>query len=116
MQVVVDIHLAVAFLAALCALVFSWSPTGRRVVNAVVALQVIVGLVLAGVLGASHTPLPPTVWLHLIIALAIMACYGAAMRAGKQEGGSTRALLLSIAGLVLILINIALGMHVARLV
>ncbi|HTZ55562.1 MAG TPA: hypothetical protein VMB20_10910 [Candidatus Acidoferrum sp.] len=116
MHVVVEIHLVLAFLSALCALIFSWTPNGRRVVNAVVALQFLMGLVVAGVLGANHEPLPPTVWLHLLIAMAILACYGVAMRLGKRAGGARPALLLSICGLVLILVNIWLGVRVAGMV
>jgi hypothetical membrane protein len=116
MHVVVEIHLVLAFLSALCAVIFSWTPNGRRVVNAVVALQFLMGLVVAGVLGANHEPLPPTVWLHLLIAVVILACYGAAMRVGKRAGGARPALLLSILGLALILVNIWLGARVAGMV
>jgi hypothetical protein len=116
MSVVVEIHLVLAFLSALCALIFSWTPNGRRVVNAVVGLQFLMGLVVAGVLAANHEALPPLVWLHLVVAIAIMACYGSAMRVGKRAGGARTALWLSLAGLVLILVNIWLGAHVAGMV
>jgi hypothetical protein len=116
MSVVVEIHLVLAFLSALCAVIFSWTPNGRRVVNAVVALQFIMGLIVAGAMGANHVPLPPTVWLHLLIAIAILACYGMAMRFGKRAGGARPALLLSILGLALILVNIWLGARVAGMV
>ena len=116
MSIVVEIHLVLAFLSALCALIFSWTPNGRRVVNAVVALQFLMGLVVAGVMGANHQPLPPLVWVHLVVAMAILACYGAAMRAGKRAGGARPALWLSITGLVLIIVNIWLGAHVAGMV
>lgn len=116
LRIVVEIHLVLAFLAALCAVIFSWTPNGRRVVNAVVGLQFLVGLVVAGVLGANHQPLPPTVWLHLLIALAILACYGMAMRYGKRAGGARPALYLSILGLLLILVNIWLGARVGGMV
>jgi hypothetical protein len=111
MEVLLEIHLVVAFLAALCALVFSWNAIGRRVVNAVVGLQFLVGLAVAGSMGAAHVALPPVVWLHLVIALLVLGAYGMAMRAGKRAGGATRALVLSIAGLVLIFVNIWLGWH-----
>jgi hypothetical protein len=111
LTVVLEIHLVVAFLAALCALIFSWTPLGRRVVNAVVALQFLLGVVLAALMGSAHEPLPPQLWGHLIVAVLVMACYGFAMRAGKQAGGARRALVLSIAGLALVIINILLGVH-----
>jgi hypothetical protein len=116
MAAVVEIHLVLAFLSALCALIFSWTPNGRRVVNAVVGLQFIMGLIVAGTLGANHEPLPPTVWPHLLIAIVIMGCYGLAMRFGKRAGGARPALMLSILGLILIFVNIWLGAHVAGMV
>jgi hypothetical protein len=109
MSVVLEIHLVLAFLVALCAVVFSWTPNGRRVVNAVVALQFLMGLVVAAVMGASHIPIPPAVWLHLLIAIAILGCYGMAMRAGRRAGGATLALTLSLVGIALIVINIVIG-------
>ncbi|HTU71355.1 MAG TPA: hypothetical protein VMF11_13680 [Candidatus Baltobacteraceae bacterium] len=111
--IVLEIHLVLAFLVALCAVVFSWTANGRRVVNAVVGLQFLVGLVAAAMLGANHLPIPPAVWLHLLIALAILASYGIAMRTGKRAGGARTALLYSIAGVVLVFLNIWLGLHMA---
>jgi|GEM_PF-2169947 hypothetical protein len=116
MSVVLETHLVVAFLAALCAVIFSWTANGRRVVNAVVGLQFLIGLVLAATMGAYHIQLPPAVWLHLLIALAALAAYGIAIRAGKQAGGASRALIFSIVGLVLVVLNIATGLHLAKLV
>lgn len=110
MEAVLEIHLVIAFLLALCAIIFSWNAMGRRVVNAVAALQFIVGLVAAGMLGKNA---PPTVWVHLLIALLILGAYGAAMSAGKRAGGSTRALVFSLVGFVLVFVNIWLGWHMA---
>ncbi len=116
LRTVTEIHLVLAFLSALCAVIFSWTPNGRRVVNAVVALQFVMGLVVAGVMGANHEVLPPAVWLHLLVAVLILGAYGMAMRFGKRAGGARPALYLSILGLVLIVVNIWLGAHVAGMV
>jgi quinol-cytochrome oxidoreductase complex cytochrome b subunit len=113
MSVLLEIHLVVAFLLALCAIIFSWNAPGRRVVNAIAGLQFIVGLIVAGMFGSSHTPLPPQVWLHIVAAILILACYGMAMRFGKRAGGSGTALGFSIAGLILIFYNIYLGWSMA---
>jgi quinol-cytochrome oxidoreductase complex cytochrome b subunit len=113
MSVIVEIHFVLAFLAALCALVFSWTALGRRVVNAVVGLQFLMGLIVAGVLGANHEPLPPQTWLHLAIAVLVLGAYGMAIRAGRRAGGASRAMIFSIAGLVLLLLNVWIGMNVA---
>ena len=112
MNVLLEIHLVVAFLLALCAIIFSWNAAGRRVVNAVAGLQFLVGVIAAIVMGA-HPPLPPQVWVHLIIALLVMAAYGMAMRFSKRAGGNTVALVLSIVGLLLVLWNIYLGWTMA---
>jgi hypothetical protein len=105
--------LVLAFLAALCAVVFSWTSNGRRVVNAVVVLQFLVGLVLVAFMGASHQSIPPQVWLHLLVALLILAAYGMAMRFGRQAGGKRIALAFSVAGIALIILNIVMGWRIA---
>jgi len=113
MSILTEIHQVVAFLAVLCAIIFSWNPNGRRVVSAVVALQFLLGLAVAGVMGAQHLAPPPSLWEHLALAVAILACYGLAMRFGKQAGGAVRALAFSVAGLLLVLLNVYLGLHMA---
>jgi hypothetical protein len=113
MSVLLETHLVVAFLLAFCAIIFSWNPAGRRVVNAVAGLQILIGIALAATMGMSRIPLPPSVWIHLLIALLIMASYGFAMRAGKRAGGANKGLLFAIAGLVLIVVNIAYGWKLA---
>lgn len=113
MKIVLEIHLVVAFLLVLCALIFSWNVSGRRVVNAVAVLQFLVGLAVAGMMGAAHMMLPPPVWIHIILALAIMACYGMAMRFGKRAGSSNLAVVFSVLGLLLVLANVYLGWHMA---
>jgi hypothetical protein len=112
MNVIVEIHFVLAFLAALCALVFSWTALGRRVVNAVVGLQFLMGLIVAAVKGANHVPLPPQTWLHLAIAALVLAAYGMAIAAGRRAGGASRAMIFSIVGLVLLLLNVWIGMNV----
>lgn len=107
----IDVHFVLAFLVALCAAVFSWNALGRRVMSAVVGIQVVSGLALAGVLGASHQPLPHGIWLHIVGAFAALLCYGFASRAGRRPGGDRAALLLSIAGLVCVAATLTLGLR-----
>jgi hypothetical protein len=113
MDVILEIHLVLAFLAALCGIVFSWNALGRRVVSAVVGLQFLMGLVVAGAMGANHIPLPPEVWVHLVIALLVLGAYGMAAGASRRAGGANRALVLSIVGLVLLFLNIWIGLRMA---
>lgn len=111
LSVILEIHLVVAFLLALCALIFSWEPRGLRVVNVVAGLQLLLGLVVAGLFGAGHRAMPPGLWLHIAIALLIVGAYGGAMRFSKRAGGRSAALGLGILGIVLIFWNIYLGLH-----
>jgi hypothetical protein len=114
LSVLLITHRVVAFLVGLCALIFSWNPGGRRVVNAVAGLQLLIGIVLAAYMGIAHVPLPAMIYAHIVAAIAIMACYGFAMREGKRAGGGTRALVLSLLGLVFIVLNIVGGLMMAR--
>lgn len=110
MTIVLEIHLVVAFLALLLALFIGWVDNGRRVMAAVLGLQVLIGLIVAGMLGASHVPLPPEVWSHILGGLLAMFAYIFARRiAGRGKGGI--ALALSAVGLLLILSTIWLGLH-----
>ncbi len=111
MDVILEIHLVVAFLLALCALIFSWESRGLRVVNAVAGLQVLLGLIVAGMFGAAHRALPPQIWLHILIALLILGAYGMAIRMAKRAGSRGPGLALAIIGIVLVFANIYLGFH-----
>lgn len=113
MGVLLEIHYVVAFLLILCALVFSWSVLGRRVVNVVAALQFLLGLALAGVAGANHIALPPLIWVHMLGSLLVLGAYGMAMRFGRRAGGARPALAFSIAGCALVLLTFYLGLHLA---
>lgn len=114
LSVLLSTHWVVAFLVGLCALIFSWNPGGRRVVNAVAALQLLIGIAVAAYMGMNHIPLPMMVYAHIVGAVLIMACYGLAMREGKRAGGGTRALVLSILGLIFVVLNIAGGIMMSR--
>jgi hypothetical protein len=114
LSVLLTTHWVVAFLLGLCALIFSWNSGGRRVVNAVAGLQLLIGIVLAAYVGINHIPFQAMIYAHIVGALVIMACYGMAMREGKRAGGGTRALVLSILGLIFVVLNILGGLMMAR--
>lgn len=113
MGIVQEIHLGVAYLVVLGAIVFSWNSMGRRVMVALTGLQVGVGIVLAGIAGASHVALPPIVGLHIVLALLAMGAYIVARRMGDRPNGSAAALGASLLGIVLIVATIYLGFHMA---
>jgi hypothetical protein len=111
MTTIIDIHFGLAFLVALCALIFSWNTMGRRVVNAVLGLQVLVGLVLAATMGMQHLPLPRGAVWHIAGAIVALGLYGAASAAGKRAGGERTALILAVLGLIAVGCTLYLGMH-----
>lgn len=111
MTVVFEIHYAVAFLVVLCAAIFSWSSMGRRVMNVVVGLQLLVGLVAAALMGMQHAAMPPGIWLHILLALGAAAAYGFARRIGDRAGGASRGLLLSLVGLACVIAAFVVGLR-----
>ena len=111
MSVVLEIHYAIAFLVVLCAVIFSWTSMGRRVMNVVVGLQILVGLLLAAIMGAQHMAMPPGLWLHILLALGAAAAYGFARRIGDSAVGATQGLALSVIGLMCVVAAFAIGLR-----
>ncbi|MEO6834492.1 MAG: hypothetical protein ABI231_01105 [Candidatus Tumulicola sp.] len=115
MTAVADIHFVLAYLVALCALVFSWNALGRRVIGAVLGLQVLAGLALATFLTANHQALPRGAALHIGAALAALLLYGLASRTGKRPDGARGALALSLLGLLCVAATLYLGVRMQLL-
>jgi hypothetical protein len=113
MSILATIHFVLAFLVLLCALVFSWDSRGRRVMNAVLGLQVLCGLIYATAFVMQHAALPSTVWAHVAGSVAALLAYGFARRLGDRPGGAPTGLALSIAGLLCVSATIYLGFHLA---
>jgi hypothetical protein len=111
-SIVATIHFVLAFLVLLCAIVFSWNSRGRRVINAVLGIQVLCGFVYAVPLVVQGA-LPPMVWTHVGGSLAALLAFGFARRLGDRPGGASTGLALSIAGLLCVCATIYLGFHVA---
>ena len=111
MAFAVDVHFLIAFLTALCALVFSWNELGRRVINAVLGLQILVGLVVLGMHVRAHEGFHHELGWHVAGAVAAAACYGAAGAFGRRAGGARAALAASIAGLLLVGATIVVGLR-----
>jgi hypothetical protein len=112
-SIVSTIHFVLAFLVLLCALVFSWNSRGRRVMNAVLGLQILCGIAYAGTLGMQHIPMPPAVGSHIAGAFVALAAYIFARRLGDRPGGERLGLVLSIVGLLCICATLFLGLHMA---
>ena len=113
MSWVLEIHLVVAFLVLLCAIVFSWNSLGQRVMNVVVSVQVLIGLIAVGMLGPRVGTLGPAIWWHLASAIAALIVYVLARRLGDRPGGRRTGMLLGALGFVLVVVGFYLGLHMA---
>ncbi len=102
------VHLGVAFLVLLGAVAFGWVQLGRRVMVALIGLQVLVGLIYAGTLGKAT---PPAVLGHIVVALAAMAAYIVGRRLGERSRGPLWPMLLSAIGLLLVLLAAYMGLR-----
>ena len=110
MNIILEIHLGFAFFVFLVALFIGWVQLGRRVLVTVIGIQILLGLIVAGVAGASHLPLPGMIWLHIVAALLAMGTYIAARRMlDASPKNLVPAIVLSFIGLVLIAFTIWYG-------
>src|SRR6185312_9958713 len=84
------------------ALIMGWVQMGRRVMIAVIGLQVLIGVIVAAWAGAAHHVLPSNLWVHIVGGLLAMFAYIAGRRL-DDRGNRGAALLLSLIGFVLVL-------------
>jgi hypothetical protein len=107
------IHWVFAFLVLLTAVTMGWMQIGQRVMVAVIGIQVLIGIVLAAVLGAGIGGLGARVAEHVLGALLAMGAYIAARRLGER--GASRGVQLALAALGLLLligtVYVGLKMH-----
>lgn len=108
---VVDvIHLVFAFFVVLCALLLGWVQMGRRVMNVVIGIQILIGIVYAAVLGASIAAKGELLAVHVACALAALAAYIFGRRLGERANSKTGAVVLSAIGFVLVIATAYLGL------
>lgn len=113
MTILLEAHLVLAFLVAFCAIVFSWNSMGRSVMSALVGLQFLLGLAVAGMMGAAHEALPPIIFAHILCALGALIVYPLARRLGDRPGGAATGMALGGLGVVLVFLGFYLGLHMA---
>ena len=114
MGTILEIHFVCAFLVLLIAVFIGWVQLGQRVVIAALGLQVLIGLILAAVAGASHAALPASLGIHVAGALLAMAAYIAARRYVERNPQARFAgWAMSLAGLILIVFTIWFGSRLA---
>jgi hypothetical protein len=111
MNVALEVHLGFAFFVFLVALFVGWVQMGRRTMSAILGIQILIGIVAAVWLAIAHYPLPPTLWIHIVGALAAMFAYIAGRRV-YDRGNAGAAVGLSLLGFVLLCFTIWYGWHV----
>lgn len=104
---ILEIHWGFAFLVGVCAIVLGWTQLGRRVMAAVLGLQILIGIIAAALI---H-PLPPIIFVHILTALLALAAYMVARRITERSGNGAVPLVLSGVGLVLVFATVYLGMN-----
>jgi hypothetical protein len=108
--VVDTVHWLFAFLLILCGLTLGWVQLGRRVMIALIGIQVLIGLVnaamLGGVLGAKTARFTE----HVLGALLATVAYVVGRRIGAQSSSPTVPLVMSALGLVLLIVTAYLGL------
>jgi hypothetical protein len=108
---VVDvIHWGFAFFVVLCALLLGWVQMGRRVMNVVIGIQILIGIVYAAVLGASIAAKGEMLAIHVVCALAALAAYIVGRRLGERPNSRPAAIMFSAIGFVLVLVTAYLGL------
>lgn len=104
------IHWGFAFFVLLCAAALGWVQMGRRVMNVVIGIQILIGVVYAAVLGAALATKGTLLATHIIFALAALAAYIVGRRLGERSGSRAGAVVLSAVGFVLLLVTAYFGM------
>lgn len=108
---VVDvIHLSFAFFVVLCALLLGWVQMGRRVMNVVIGIQILIGIVFAAVLGAAIATKAEILAAHVACALAALAAYIVGRWLGERPNSGAGAVVLSAVGFVLVIATAYLGL------
>lgn len=111
MTTILEIHLGFAFFVFLLGLLIGWVQLGRQVLTAVIGIQVLIGVIAAGIAGASHMSLPRTLWIHIVGALLAMFAYIVGRRVVDRGPEDYRLIGwgISLLGLVFIVFTIWFG-------
>ncbi len=111
MNTVLEIHLGFAFFVFLLGLFIGWVQMGRQVLVAVLGIQVLLGIIVTALAGAGHTPLPGTLWVHIVAALIAMFAYIVGRRVVERAPERYRLIgwAISLLGLIFIVFTIWYG-------
>lgn len=117
MRTVLEAHFGFAFFVFLMGLLIGWVQLGRRVVVTVIGIQILLGVIVAGIAGAQHLSLPATLWIHIVGALLAMGFYIVARRLVDRNPEQYRLIGwgLSLIGLIFIVFTIWYGSSMAHI-
>lgn len=111
MNVALEIHLGFAFFVFLLALFIGWVQLGRGVVVTVILIQAAIGIAVAAIAGATHQPLPRTLWLHIGAAVLALLAYIGGRLVYLRTQNAAAAFGLSFLGFLLVICAIWYGSH-----
>jgi hypothetical protein len=109
-SIVDAVHLSLAFLIILCAVVLGWIQLGQRLMTALIGLQVLVGITYAAVLGSALKTVGGHIVEHVLGALLAMGAYIVARRLGANSTSRTVPIVLAAIGLLLVILTAYLGL------
>jgi hypothetical protein len=110
MSIALEVHLGFAFFVVLTGLFVGWVQMGRRVMSAIIGIQILIGVIVAAWAGAAHYPLRSMIWLHIVAALIAMFAYIAGRRIfDRAPQNALPAVAMSLLGFLLLLVTAWLG-------
>jgi hypothetical protein len=110
MNIALEIHLGFAFFVFLLALFVGWVQMGRRVMVAVIGIQLLIGVVISAWAGMTHVPLPGTLWMHIVGGLIAMFAYIVGRRLyDRSPEYRVPAIGLSLLGFIFVILTIWYG-------
>lgn len=114
MSIALEVHLGFAFFVVLTGLFVGWVQMGRRVMAAIIGIQILIGLIVAAWAGMVHFPLHAAIWLHIVAALVAMFAYIAGRRLfDRAPQNALPPIAMSLLGFIVLLVTAWLGLRLA---
>jgi hypothetical protein len=112
MSIALEVHWGFAFFVVLAALFVGWVQMGRRVMSAIIGIQILIGVIVAAWAGIAHFPMHAALWLHVVAALVAMFAYIAGRRLfDRAPQNALPAVAMSLLGFLLLLVTAWLGLR-----
>lgn len=110
MSIALEVHLGFAFFVVLAGLFVGWVQMGRRTMAGIIGIQIAIGVVVSAWAGITHYPLPGSLWIHVLGALAAMFAYIIGRRIfDRSPQNVVAALGMSLLGFALLVLTVAYG-------